>query len=157
MISQDGIVWENRCYFLSQPSYWVWSIWKLLLGEKKWLGPVILAPSERDFWFFSVWGVWRWGVQFSHSVWLFATSWTAARHASLSITNSQSLIKFMSIKSVIPSHPPSSPSPAFCLSQHQGLFQWVSSLQHFWPKYWSFSFSISPSNEYSGLISFRID
>ena len=56
-----------------------------------------------------------------------------------------------------PSHPLSSPSPpAFNLSQHQGLFQWVSSSQR-WPKYWSFSFSISPSNEYSGLISLRID
>ena len=51
----------------------------------------------------------------------------------------------------------SSPSPpAFNLSHHQGLFQWVSSL-HRWPKYWSFSFSISPSNEYSRLISFRMD
>ena len=49
-----------------------------------------------------------------------------------------------------PSHPLSSPSLAFNLSQHQGLFIW-------WPKYWSFSFSISPSSEYSGLISFRID
>ena len=58
---------------------------------------------------------------------------------------------------VQPSHPLSSPSPpAFNHSQHQGLFQWVSSL-HRWPKYWSFSFSISPSNEYSGLISFRMD
>ena len=56
-----------------------------------------------------------------------------------------------------PSHPLSSPSPpALNLSQHQGLFRWVSS-SHQWPKYWSFSFSISPSNEYSGLISFRID
>ena len=56
-----------------------------------------------------------------------------------------------------PSHPLSSPSlPAFNLSQHQGLFQWVSS-SHRWPKYWSFSFSISPSTEYLGLISFRID
>ena len=54
-----------------------------------------------------------------------------------------------------PSHPLSSPSPpAFYLSQHQSLFQWVSSL---WPKYWSFSFNISPSNELSELISFRID
>ena len=53
-----------------------------------------------------------------------------------------------------PSHPLSFPSlPAFNLSQHQGLFQWVIR----WPKYWSFSFSISPSNEYSGLISFRIE
>ena len=56
-----------------------------------------------------------------------------------------------------PSHPLSSSSlPAFNLSQHLGLFQWVSSL-HQVPKYWSFSYSISPSNEYSGLISFRID
>ena len=56
-----------------------------------------------------------------------------------------------------PSHPLSSPSPpAFNLSQHQGLFKWVSSL-HRVENYWSFSFSISPSNEYSGLISFRMD
>ena len=56
-----------------------------------------------------------------------------------------------------PSHPLSSPSPpALNLSQHQGLFQWVSSL-HQWPKYWSFSFNISPYNEYPGLISFRMD
>ena len=56
-----------------------------------------------------------------------------------------------------PSHPLSSPSPpALILSQHQGLFNW-SALHIRWPKYWSFSFSISPSNEYSGLISFRID
>ena len=56
-----------------------------------------------------------------------------------------------------PSHPLSSPSPpAFYLSQHQGIFKWVSS-SHQWPKYWSFSFSISPSNEYSGLIFFRMD
>ena len=53
--------------------------------------------------------------------------------------------------------PPLSPSsPAFSLSQHQGLFQWLSS-SHMWPKSWSFSFSISPSIEYSGLISFRVD
>ena len=56
-----------------------------------------------------------------------------------------------------PSHPLSSPSaPAFNLSQHQDLFKWVSSL-HGWPKYWSFSFSISPSNEHPGVISFRMD
>ena len=55
------------------------------------------------------------------------------------------------------SHPLSSPSPpAFNLSQHQGLYKWVSS-SHGWPKYWSFSFNISPSSEYSGLISFRLD
>ena len=56
-----------------------------------------------------------------------------------------------------PSHPLSSPSPpALNLSQHQGLFKWVSSHIR-WPKYWSFRFNINPSNEYSGLISFRLD
>ena len=55
-----------------------------------------------------------------------------------------------------PSHPLSSPSPAFNLSQHQGLFKWISS-SHPWPKYWSFSFNISLSSEHSGLISFRMD
>ena len=54
------------------------------------------------------------------------------------------------------SHPLSSPSPAFSLSQNQGIFQWVSSSNQ-WPKSWSFNFSISPSSEYSGLISFRTD
>ena len=57
-----------------------------------------------------------------------------------------------------PSHPLSSPSPpALNLSQHQGLFKWVSSSHQKWPKYWSFNFNISPSNEHSGVISFRMD
>ena len=57
---------------------------------------------------------------------------------------------------ILPSHSLSSPSPpTFSLSQHQGLFESVLCIK--WPKYWSFSFSISPSNEYSGLISFRMD
>ena len=99
-------------------------------------------------------------VQFSHSVVsrLFATPWTAARQASLSITNSQSPPKPMSIESVMPSNHLilSSPSPpALNLSQHQGLFR--SALHIMWPKYWSFSFNISPSNEHPGLISFRMD
>ena len=97
-------------------------------------------------------------VQSLSRVQLFATQWPAAGQASLPITNSWSLLKLMSIMSVIqPSHPLSSPSPpAFNLSQHHGLFQWVSSCIR-WPKYWNLSFSISPSNEYSGLISFRMD
>ena len=80
-----------------------------------------------------------------------------------SITNSRSLLKLMSIELVMPSNHLilSFPSPPTCsLSQHQGLFKWVSSsYQSFlqWSKYWSFSFSISPSNEYSELISLRID
>ena len=101
-------------------------------------------------------------VQFSCSVLSDSeTPRTAGHQASLSITNSRSLLKLMSIESISdaihPSHPLSSPSPpTFNLSQHQGLFKWVS-FQHQWPRYWSFSFSISPSNEYSGLISFRLD
>ena len=98
-------------------------------------------------------------VQSLSHVWFFVTPWTAACQASLSITNSRSPPKLMSIESVIdePSHLLLSPSPStFNLSQHQGLFQWVSS-SHQVPKYWSFSFSISPSNEYSGPISFRMD
>ena len=99
-------------------------------------------------------------VQSLSRVWLSATPWTAALQASLSITNSQSLLKLMSIKSVMPFNPlillSSLSPPAFSLSQHQGLFQWVSSSIR-WPKCWSFSFNISPYNEYSGLISFRID
>ena len=92
---------------------------------------------------------------------LFVTPWTAACQASLSITSSQSLFKLIHVHRVSdatqPSLPLSSPSPiAFDLSQHQSLFKWVSS-SHQVAKYWSFSFSISPSNEYSGLLSFRID
>ena len=89
-----------------------------------------------------------------------AAPWTAAHQASLSFTLFWSLLKLMSIESVMPSNhfilccPPS--PPALNLFQHQGLF-YKSTLCLRWPKYWSFSFSISPSNEYSGLISFRID
>ena len=91
---------------------------------------------------------------------LFTTLWITAHKASLSLIISRSLPKFMSSESVMPSCLlilccPSS-SSALNFSKHQGLFQWVS-CSHQWPKYRSFSFSISPSNEYSGLIFFRID
>ena len=94
--------------------------------------------------------------QFSH-VQLFATSWTAARQAPLSITNSWSLLKLMSIKSVMPSnhlilcHPLLLPSifPTIKVFSNELI------LCIRWPKYWSFS--VSPFNEYSGLISFRVD
>ena len=84
-----------------------------------------------------------------------------SNQASLFITNSQSLHRLISIESVTPPNQPSHPllsssPPIFNLSQHQGLFKWVSS-SHQVAKYWSFSFSISPSNVYSGLISFRMD
>ena len=99
-------------------------------------------------------------VQSLSHVRLFATPWIAAHQASMSITNSQSLLKLMSIESVMPSNHFILCHPLlllpFNLSQHQGLFKWVSSL-HQVAKVWSFSFSISPSNEDSGLISFRMD
>ena len=99
-------------------------------------------------------------VQSLSHVWLFATPWTAARQASLSITNFQSLLKLMSIESVLLSN-----HLIFCrplllpLSIFPSIrvFSDESALRIRWPKYWSFSFSISPSNEYLGLISFRID
>ena len=88
------------------------------------------------------------------------TPCSAARQASLSITDSRSLLKLMSHQvgeAIQPSHPLSSPAPpAFSLSQHQGLSN-GSVLRIRWPKYWSFSISISPSNKCSGLISFRMD
>ena len=86
--------------------------------------------------------------------------WTAARQASLSITNSQSLPKLMSIESVMPSNHLILCRPLLLLPSifpSIRVFSSESALHIRWPKYWSFSFSISPSNEYSGLISFRID
>ena len=98
-------------------------------------------------------------VQLLSRVRLFVTPWTAARQASLSITNSRSLLKLMSIESLMPSnqaHPLLSPSPSTVNLPSIRVFSNESVLCTRWPKYWSFSFSISPSNEYSGLISFRI-
>ena len=96
-------------------------------------------------------------VQSLSHVQLFVTLWTAVCQASLSVTNSQSLLRLMSIESVMPSHPLSSPSPPTFNLHSIGVFSNESVLHIRWPKCWSFSFSISPSNEYSGLISFRMD
>ena len=98
-------------------------------------------------------------VQSLSLVWLFVTPWTAARQASLSITNSQSLPKLMSIQSVMPSNHLILSRPLLFLPSifpSIRLFSDESMLHIRWPKYWSFSFSISPSNEYSRLISFRL-
>ena len=99
-------------------------------------------------------------VQSLSRVQLFATPWTAACQASLSIINSQSLLKLMSIMSVMPFNHfilycPLLLSPSIFPSIR--VFSNESTLRITWPKYWSFSLSISPSNEYSGLISFRMD
>ena len=115
---------------------------------------------EQSFFFF-----WRVSVQFRSvqslsRVWLFATPWIAARQASLSVTNSCSSLRLTSIDSVMPSShlilchpllllPPIPPSIR--------VFSNESTLHMRWPKYWSFSFSISASNEHPGLIFFRMD
>ena len=99
-------------------------------------------------------------VQSLSHVWLFATPWTAAHQASLFITNSQSLLKLMSIELVMPSNHLILCGPLLLLPSifpRIRVFSNESVLRIRWPKYWSFSFSISPSNEYSGLISFKID
>ena len=99
-------------------------------------------------------------VQSLSCVRLFETSWNAARQASLSITNSWSLLKLMSIELVMPSshlilcHPLLLPPSIFPSIR---VFSNKSVLCIRWPKYWSFSFSISPFNEHLGLISFRMD
>ena len=99
-------------------------------------------------------------VQLLSRVWLFATPWTTAHQASLSITNSWSLPKLISIKSVLPPnhlilcHPLYLPPSIFPSIR---VFSNKSALHIRWPKYWSFSFNISPSNEHSGLIFFRMD
>ena len=98
-------------------------------------------------------------VQSLSCVWLFVTPWTAARQTSLSITNSQSLLRLMSTESVIPSNH----LILCCLFLLPSVFPSIrvfsneSALRIRGPKYWSCSFSISPSSEYSGLISFRMD
>ena len=98
-------------------------------------------------------------VQSLSRVWFSVTPWTAARQASLSITNSQSLLKLLSIESVMPSnhlilcHPLLLPS----IFPSIKVFSNESALRIRWPKYWSFSFNISPSNEHLGLIFFRMD
>ena len=99
-------------------------------------------------------------VQSLSRVQLFATPWTAAHQASLSIASSQSLLKLMSIESVMPSNHlilcrPLLLLPSIFLSTR--VFSNELALHITWPKYWRFSFSISPSNEYLGLNSFRID
>ena len=96
-------------------------------------------------------------VQSLSCVWPFVTPWTAVCQASLSITSSWSLLKLMSIESMMPSN-----HLILCHPLLHSIFLSIrifssESAPHIrWPKYWSFSFSISPSNEYSGLISFRI-
>ena len=114
--------------------------------DKLFSAPLVLSPIS--------------SVQSLSCVRLFETPWTAAHQASLSITNSWILLKLVSIESVIPSSHlilcrPLLPLPSIFPSIR--VFSNESALRMRWPKYWSFSFSISPSNEHPGLISFRMD
>ena len=110
------------------------------------------TDTETNLWFSS--------VQSLSLVQLFLTPWTAALQASLSISNSRSLLKFVSIKSVIPSNHFILCHPLLLLPSILPIIRVFSSesiLLNRWPKYWSFNFNISPFNEYSGLISCRLD
>ena len=113
--------------------------------------------TNREIKMWYIWNIQFSSVQSLSRVRLFATPWTAALQASLSITNSRSFLKLMSVVSVMPSilcHPlllPPSIFPSISVFSDESL------LHIRWPKYWTFSFNISPSNEYSGLISFRTD
>ena len=121
------------------------------MGGKDWGGNWVLA-GPRSVQFIS--------VQLLSCVWLFATSWTAACRASLSITNFHSLLKLMSIESVMPSNHLSLCCPLLLLPSifpSIRVFSNESALRIRWPMYGNFSFSISPSSEHSGLISFRMD
>ena len=109
------------------------------------------------------WSDWAWmhgSLQLLSCVRLFATAWTAPLQSSLSITSSRSLLKLISIESVMPSNHIILCHPLLLLPSifpSIRVFSKESVLRIRWPEYWSFSFSISPSNEYSGLISFRVD
>ena len=116
-------------------------------------GRDFVSTLKEDFQRFS-------SVQSLSRVRLFVTPWIAAHQASLSITNSWSLPKLMSIKSVMPSSHPILCCPLLLLPPIPPsirVFSNESTLHMRWPKYWSYSFSISPSNEHPGLISFRMD
>ena len=133
----------------------------LFTVARTWKQPRCLSADE---WIRKLWYIYTIHIRFSSvqslcRVWLFATPWIAACQSSLSITNSQSLLKLMPTESVMPSshlilcHPllllPPIPPSIRVFSNESNYWRW--------PKYWSFSLSISPSNEHLGLISFRVD
>ena len=134
--------------------HWVFKWGDYINSNQENLGITSISVPSRDTEFiFS-------SVQSLSHVWLFVTPWTAACQASLSITNSQSLLKLMSIESVMPCNHLILCHPLLLLPSifpRIRVFSSESVLHIRRPKYWSFSFSISSSNEYSGLISFRMD
>ena len=151
---------KESVFLIRWPKYWSFSFSitflysKFLLASLCLLWTIFLLPREPHLVIsFS-------SVQSLSCVQLFATPWTAACQASLSVTNSWSLLKPMSTESVMPSNHLVLCHPLFLLPSifpSIRVFSNESVLRIRWPKYWNFSFRISPSNEYSGLISFRID
>ena len=125
----------------------------------RWLSSVVLRITPQE------WGQGLWYLLYSFSVSAgdtrgFVTPWTETHQAFLSITISQSFLKFMPTESVMPSNNLILCCPLLLLPSifpSIRVFSNESALHIWWPKYWSFSFNISPSNEYSGLISFMID
>ena len=173
----------KKCQFRTKLNYGVW--WFVV---KAMVFPIVMDRCESwtikkaEHWRIDAFELWCWrrlfrvpwagrrsnqsiqkeinSVQLFSCVWLFATPWNATWQVSLSITNSRSLLKLMSIESVMPSnHLILCRLPLLLPSIFPSIrvFPNESALHIRWPKYWSFSFSIRPSNEYSGLISFRID
>ena len=127
----------------------------LCLWSSSMLLSVIILSSYYIWGYITIYWI-HCSVQLLSHVWLFATPWTAGRQSSLSITNSQSLLKLMSIELVMPSNHLIHCCPLLLLPSIFSSIRVFSSELVFhirWPNYWSFSFSISPCNEYSGLIS----
>ena len=138
---------------------WEFGISSCKLLYVEWINKKVLLYSSGNY---SQYPVQFSSVQPQGHVQLFATPWTAARQASLSITNCWSLPKFMSIESVMPSNHlilcrPLLLLPLIFPSTRESIFSNESALHIRWPQYWSFSFNVSPSKEHSGLISFRMD
>ena len=136
----------------------IWDNWSIM-NEYSWKWTITMNSKKQStgaYLFLQCFS----SVQSLSTIWLFASPWTAARQASLSITNSQSLLKLMSIESVMLSSHLILCRPLLLLPSifpSIKVFSNESVLHIRKPKYWSFSFNISPSNEYSGLISCRID
>ena len=138
----------TKSFYFSRNDFWNWLTWELhIFCYYVSVYPIIVSAQLSS-------------TQSLSHVWLFATSWITDHEAFMSITNTQSSLRLISIESVMPSKhlnlchpllllPPISPSIR--------VFSNESTLRMRWPKYWSFSFSISPSSEYPGLISFRMD
>ena len=144
-----------------------WETWTIMKSQLNLAGTLLKremckqpkCPSTEE-WVNKIWYIYQSvSVQSLSHVRLFETPWTAAHQASLSITNSRSLLKLMSIESVMPSNHLILCRPLLLPSIFPSIrvFSNESVLHIRWPKYWSFSFSISPSNEYWDLISFKID